>query len=435
MFLQTRPRKHNMITVGIVALQRYLGLLQDPLPRRFLIAQLLSSIGDWFNFVAVIVIADRLGVENGELAVGTALAIRFVPRLLFQGPAGALADRIRGPGLLVLSQVTMGLIALSLILLHWLPHLWLLYLLVFLLEAAYTVSRPAFMVLLIRVVPPPQRAPANGLIGLGLTAAQFIGAALGGAIYARTTEGVLFAVNASTFFLLAFLIWQVRARIPARREPAPAPVENDAVPLASYRDLTRYTSLLLYLVQQASIVVLIQAATALFVTRATELGRDESTSGLFLSMVGLGLIVGSILGGAGHYDTRRALIIVAVTEVASGVGLVLFGYTDAWALALGALIVTGFASQLSDVAGSTFFQNNLPEAVYGRFFSLFMLALSVGGLIGSFLGPLLRREMSTGASLAILFIPAIVTSVLLAWKNRAAITSSHNATADWEPTT
>lgn len=433
MFLQSRSRKHNLITVGTVALQRYLALLQDPLPRRFLIAQLLSSIGDWFNFVAVIVIADRLGVENGELAVGTALAIRFVPRLIFQGPAGALADRIRGPGLLVLSQVMMGLIALSLILLQWLPHLWLLYVLVFLLEAAYTVSRPAFMVLLIRVVPPPQRASANGMIGLGLTAAQFIGAALGGAIYVRTGESVLFAVNASTFFLLAFLIWQVRDRIPARREPAPA-AEDDS-PLASYRDLTRYSSLLLYLAQQASIVVLIQAATALFVTRATELGRDESASGLFLSMVGLGLIAGSVLGGAGHYDTRRALIIVAITEVASGVGLVLFGYTDAWVLALGALIVTGFASQLSDVAGSTFFQNNLPEAIYGRFFSLFMLALSVGGLIGSFLGPLLSREMSTGETLAVLFIPAIITSVLLAWKNRGAVTSAHNATADWEPTT
>jgi MFS family permease len=353
--------------------------------------------------------------------------------LIFQGPAGALADRIRGPGLLVLSQVAMGAIALSLITLQWLPHLWLLYALVFLLEAAYTVSRPAFMVLLIRIVPPRNRASANGLIGIGLTTAQFIGAALGGAIYEWTTETVLFVLNGGTFFLLAFLVWQVRDQIPARQQPV-IPDTSGHAPLASYGDLTRHTSLLLYLAQQASIVILIQAATALFVTRAIELGRQEGTSGLFLSMVGLGLIVGSIVGGAGHYNTRRALIIVAITELASGVGLVVFGYTDAWVLALGALVLAGFASQLSDVAGTTFFQNNLPERIYGRFFSLFMLALSIGGLAGSLLGPALQHRTSSGAALMVLFIPAIMTSVLLAWKNKSAIAARSGATADFEPT-
>jgi MFS family permease len=430
---KSRFRTHNLKSSVVLAVQRYLVLLRDPLPRRFLVAQLLSSIGDWFNFVAVIIIANRLGVENGELAVGTALAIRFVPRLIFQGPAGALADRIRGPGLLVLSQVAMGVIALSLITLQWLPHLWLLYVLVFLLEAAYTVSRPAFMVLLIRIVPPRNRASANGLIGISLTTAQFIGAALGGAIYEWTAETVLFVLNGGTFFLLAFLVWQVRDQIPSRQYPAPAEAGGHA-PLASYSDLTRYSSILLYLAQQASIVILIQAATALFVTRAIELGRQEGTSGLFLSMVGLGLIVGSIIGGGGHYNTRRALIVVAATELASGVGLVVFGFTDSWMLALGALVVTGFASQLSDVAGTTFFQNNLPEAVYGRFFSMFLLALSIGGLTGSLLGPALQRRTSTGTALMLLFIPAILTSIMLAWKHRSAIAPRSGTTADLETT-
>jgi MFS family permease len=430
---QTRFRTQDLINNSKGTFQRYLTLLRDPLPRRFIVAQLLSSIGDWFNFVAVMIIANRLGLADGELAVGTALAIRFIPRLIFQGPAGALADRIRGPGLLVASQVAMGVLALSLITLQWAPQLWLLYALVFLLEAAYTVSRPAFMVQLIRIVPPHNRASANGLIGVGLTAAQFVGAALGGAIYDWTNETVLFALNGGTFFLLALLIWQVRDQIPTfgKHEIASA---DAAVPMAGYRDLAREPSLLLYLAQQASIVILIQATTALFVTRALDLGRNDGTSGLFLSMVGLGLIVGAFVGGAGQYDTRKALIIVSVTEVVGGLGLVFFGYTDAWLLALGALIVTGFASQISDVAGTTFFQNNLPEAIYGRFFSLFILALSVGGLTGSLLGPILQRSMSTGSALMLLFIPAIVTSIMLVWKNRSAIASNGGATADLEPT-
>lgn len=427
---RSRVRAHDVIAFASTTVQRYGGLLQQPLARRFLVAQFLSSIGDWFNFVAVIVVANRLGLGHGELAVGTALALRFVPRLLFQGPAGALTDRVRGPGLLIASQVVMSLLAFAMISLRWFPHLWLLYTLLFLLEATYTVSRPAFMVLLIRIIPPEQRGSANGIISLGLTAAQFIGAAIGGLIYAWTTESLLFLVNAGTFLLLAFLIWQIRDRIPDRI--ATFGVEQPEEPLASYRDLTRQPSLMLYLAQQATVVILIQAATALFVTRALELGRPDSASGLFLSMVGLGLIIGSVAGGAGRYVTPAALIVVAATEMIGGLGLVLFGVTDAWAVALAALVLTGLASQISDVAGTTYFQNALPDAIYGRFFSLFLLALSIGGLAGSLLGPLLQRALSTGSVLAVLFIPAIVTSIPLAWKNRSAVASERRATADLE---
>ena len=420
---RTSNSPSHLVAALVEALRRYTGILQEPLPRRFLIAQLLSSIGDWFNFVAVMLVANRLGVDNGELAVGTALAIRFVPRLIFQGPAGALSDRFRGPHLLILSQAGMGLLALSLVLLRWLPELWLLYSIIFLLEALYTVSRPAFMVLLIRIVPPPQRAAANGLIGIGLTAAQFVGAALGGLVSAWTTETTLFIINSLTFFVLALLIWQVRHSIPAQAEGAPLPeMTSDGVPaLSSYRDLARQRDVMIYLAQQASIVILIQAATALFVTRALELGQPDSASGLLLSMVGLGLLAGSLLGGAGQYDTRRALRIVAVTEVASGLGLVIFGLTDVWTVALATLVLTGFASQISDVAGSTHFQNRLPEEIYGRFFSLFLLALSVGGLVGALLGPVLQQHLSTGRTLTVLFLPALLTSVALAWTSRSPV--------------
>jgi MFS family permease len=115
-----------------------------------------------------------------------------------------------------------------------------------------------------------------------------------------------------------------------------------------------------------------------------------------------------------------------------GLGLVIFGVTDAWAVALAALVLTGLASQISDVAGTTFFQNALPEAIYGRFFSMFLLALSIGGLTGSLLGPLLQRSLSTGSTLAVLFVPAILTSFPLAWKNRSAVSPTRRKTADLE---
>ena len=79
----------------------------------------------------------------------------------------------------------------------------------------------------------------------------------------------------------------------------------------------------------------------------------------------------------------------------------------------------GFATDFYEVVGLTHFQQVIPDHAYGRFFSVFLIALSAGGLVGALAGPVLEQQFGVSGSLAALAAPAVALAVLLAWMTRA----------------
>jgi fumarate reductase subunit D len=52
--------------------------------------------------------------------------------------------------------------------------------------------------------------------------------------------------------------------------------------------------------------------------------------------------------------------------------------------------------------------------VYARFYSVYLLALSAGALIGALAGPVLERILGVGISLAVLAAPSLALALVLA---------------------
>jgi hypothetical protein len=95
-----------------------------------------------------------------------------------------------------------------------------------------------------------------------------------------------------------------------------------------------------------------------------------------------------------------------------------FGNAATRPAALVALVAAGFCAVFYEVVGLTYFQQALPDAVYGRFFSVFLLALSAGALVGALAGPVLERMLGVGPVLAALAVPAVALALLLATASR-----------------
>jgi hypothetical protein len=70
--------------------------------------------------------------------------------------------------------------------------------------------------------------------------------------------------------------------------------------------------------------------------------------------------------------------------------------------------------QVEEIAGLTGFQNQLPEGVYGRVFSLFLVAGAAGSIAGGVIGPALAETLGTGQSLAVLGMPGVVLALVFA---------------------
>src|SRR5215217_637224 len=359
-----------------------------------------SEIGDWFNTVALISLAYGFG--DGALGVGGMFAARMLIRLLCQGPAGAYVDRHAGRTLLFTNQLLMAVIASSFAILVVVPELWLLYLMVILLEVSNCIARPAFMVELKLEAPEEHRSAANGALFAGMTTAQLIGPVLGALVLGPFGAAVVFIINGLTFLGMAFAVTQLSGGLKAsRRNEAPQDHANQAGTGKLKPDVIGYTWLLrrldlsLYMLACLSLALLVQATITLFVVRALTLGLDDGGVGYFYAAVAAGSVFGSIVAGA-RAEHAAPLYPAAVTMGLCAIALAVFGVAGTVLLSIGTLVIAGFSTDFYEVVGLTYFQNFLPDAVYARFFSLFLLALSAGSLVGALVGPVLERALGVG---------------------------------------
>jgi MFS family permease len=394
-----------------------------------LAAGFISEIGDWFNIVALVALSFHF--TESATGVGGMLAVRMLARLICQGPAGTFVDRHAGRRLLFISQLVMAVIATAFVLLTSIPALWLLYFLVVALEAANCIARPAFMVELRAEAPEEQRAAANGAYFASATTAQLIGPLLGAVALSAFGPVPVFALNGLTFLAVAAAValmrGGLRGEITANALAMTTHHAASEAPARGYAWLLRRQDLSLYALVCLSLSLLVQATIALFVVRAYALGLGDGGVGLFYAAVAIGSIAGSIVAGS---SGRLAIPLFAtgVSMVACALALAGFGHIGSVALAMTALVIAGFATDFYEVVGLTYFQHSIPEALYGRFFSVFLLALSAGGLIGALAGPALAEELGAGMSLVALAVPSVALASLLAGLARSWHATASNAT-------
>ncbi|MGH2531997.1 MAG: MFS transporter [Thermomicrobiales bacterium] len=398
------------------ALDRYSQVLSQRTTRTLLMTFVVSAVGDWLNLVALMALAYQFG--DGALGVGGMLALRMVPGLVLQGLSGALVDRMPGKAILIGSQITMGLVAWSFMTLESIGSLWLLYSLVLLLETVNTLARPAFMVRIVGSVADDQRGAVNGLIGMALTTAQLVGASIGAIILGFLSPRPLFLVNGITFMVIALVVSRVNVTPvaeSARRlaERAGERFGSTGGSVAGYVAMIRRPDIFAYCFLTLTVSMLIQAAAALFESRARDLSLGEGGAGVFFAAVAIGLLVGGALAGAGIYRKRTTLHLIAAAEIASALGLVAFGLADRLTIAALALVLTGIAAELAEVPALTYFQHRLPTTVYGRFFSLFLMASAAGGLIGALVGPVLERGLGEARALQLMTVPILISAFVL----------------------
>jgi predicted MFS family arabinose efflux permease len=403
-------------------LDHYRAVLAERNVALLLGAGIVSEIGDWFNTVALISLSYGLG--DGALGVGGMFAARMLIRLLCQGPAGSLVDRHAGRTLLFTSQIFMAIVASSFVLLVVVPELWLLYVLVILLEAINCVGRPAFMVELKAEAPEDQRSAANGALFASMTTAQLVGPLLGALVLAPFGAAAVFALNGLTFLAVALAVTRLRGGLRANREiprlpdvANPPGLGKPAPDVLGYAWLLRRQDLSLYMLVCLSLALLVQATITLFVVRSITLGLGEGGVGLFYAAVAAGSISGSIVAGA-RAQHAAPLYPAAVAMGLCAIALAVFGVVGTVLLSIVALVIAGFATDFYEVVGLTYFQNSLPDAVYARFFSVFLLALSAGSVVGALGGPVLERMLGVGTSLVALAAPSLALALVLAAMSR-----------------
>ena len=187
----------------------YLQLLRSNKSfRRLWLGQVISELGNWFNFIAALGLVRA--VSNADPEVTTImLVVRLLPFTLFAPLAGAFVDRFSRRKVMIVSDIARVSVALAMLLVRRPEDLWIAYACTVILsffgaffEAAKNASVP-------NITGDRDLLAGNALMFSSRFLLMAFGAALGGWTAATVGYKAAFVVNALSFAASAYSVWLI----------------------------------------------------------------------------------------------------------------------------------------------------------------------------------------------------------------------------------
>jgi MFS family permease len=183
---------------------------------------LISNVGTWMQRVAQDWLVLTQLTQHDASALGIVMGLQFAPQLLFLPWTGSAADRLNQRKLLMLTQATMGMLALILgvLTVAGVIQLWHVYVFAFLSGSAAALDAPVRQTFVAEMVGDEDLPNAVALNSTSFNAAQMIGPAIAGLLIAKVGIGWAFLLNGLSFG--AVLISMSFFRLPELRSSARA---------------------------------------------------------------------------------------------------------------------------------------------------------------------------------------------------------------------
>ena len=159
-------------------------------------------------------------------AVGIVMGLQFAPQLLLLPWTGLAADRFNQRKLLMLTQATMGILALILgvLTIEGVTRLWHVYVFAFLFGSAAALDAPVRQTFVAELVGDEHLPNAVALNSTSFNAGRMIGPALAGLLIAKVGTGWAFLINGISFAgvlisMSLFRVSELQPSVRARRAP------------------------------------------------------------------------------------------------------------------------------------------------------------------------------------------------------------------------
>jgi dTMP kinase len=390
---------------------------------RLWVAQAVSSLGDWLGFLAILVLASRVGTSAPGASVGLVMAARIIPGFFLSAGAGVLIDRMDRKQVMVVTMVVRAAVVATL------PFVNSVLGLVFaslVLELATLFFSPALAALVPNVVPARKLTTANSLgmaaaygtfpLGAGLFAllakvAEWLGSIE--VLDALKTDqyAVAFYANVACYVVSAVLIYRVRVEqthlagdeAPSTSASRPGSTDGasgrDQAPINLGQVFTEikegwHYAFINPVVRSVNIGLacgLIGGGMLVPLGQTFSedvLGAGPSGFGVFVFALGVGVAVGVI--GVSALQKRLHKVRTFVGSVwCAGLALIVGVSTSTLELAAVFVAVMGMCAGSVYVLGFTLLHENVEDELRGRIFAALYTLVRLCVLLSMAIGPIL----------------------------------------------
>ncbi len=339
--------------------------------RLLFFGQLVSNLGDWLDFLALLVLIAYVW-HDGAAALAAVAVVLAVPWIVVAPLAGVWADRLPKRAAMIGCDLSRAVVVLGLV---FAPNLAVLLVLVALKTTLSTLFSPAEQATIRTVVPEDQLFSANALSQLALQATKVLGPALGGVLVGLSSPRTAFGVDAATFVVSAAILSRMR---PIESLAATAAADDEEEEPSFWQELREGMA---YVVSRRALVVAIggiSLATFLLLAFDTlsplafmQLGVGRTLFGLAVAAIGLGGALGAtVIGRSGNRFNPFVLLgagKIAVGGLVAFIGFVLLTHAHVPRLVwVAVLFSVGFAAAGILVSAPTIIQMETPAALMGR---------------------------------------------------------------------
>ena len=376
---------------------------------------LVSNVGTWMQRVAQDWLVLTQLTHHDASALGIVMGLQFAPQLLFLPWTGSAADRLNQRKLLMLTQATMGVLALVLgvLTIAGVVRLWHLYVFAFLSGSAAALDAPVRQTFVAEMVGDHDLPNAVALNSTSFNAAQLIGPAVAGLLIARVGIGWAFLLNGLSF--AAVLISMSFFRLSELRTSARAHRTTSGF-LEGLRYVWRKPDL------RAILIMLFLIGTfglnfPIFISTmaVSVLHSDARGFGLLSSIMAVGTLSGSLFAAGRHKPSLASLLVGAGIF---GLGCTLAGLAPGYWWFGAALVVIGAAGLTFTNGTNSIMQLSTEPAMRGRVMAL-RVGIALGGTpigapivgwVANHFGPRWALGIGAGAG----FTAALVAAYVLA---------------------
>lgn len=374
---------------------------------RLWIGQIVSSLGDWLGFFAIVVIADRVGGASSEASIGLVVGARIVPGFFFATIAGVLVDRWDRKRTMIVCDISRGAVLATL---PFIDTVWGLVLASFLLEIPTLFWSPAKEASVPNLVPADHLTTANSLsliaaygtfpiAGLLFAALAKVADWLGGIEglerlrVDQATVAIWFDVV--TFFVSATVIATI-----ALPKVKRADVRGRISLGDTFRDLKAGWRFIF--INPVVRSVMVGLGTGLIgggmlvplgpIFSKEVLGGGPAGFGLLITALGTGVAGGIVTLSVVQRRLPRVKVFIGSVMLA-GTSLVVGASTSSLAIAFTSVMVLGVCAGSVYVVGFTILHSSVDDELRGRIFStlytLVRLCLLISFAVGPFMAGLL----------------------------------------------
>jgi MFS family permease len=350
--------------------------------RRLWIGQVISELGNWFNFIAALGLVRVVSNASPE-ATTIVLLCRLVPFTLFAPLAGAFVDRRSRRVVMIVTDIARVIVALGFLLVRRPQDLWIAYTCTVLLSLFGTFFEAAKNAAVPNITGERDLLAGNALMFSSRFLLMSFGAALGGFTAANVGYKAAFIVNAISFLASAYSVWLIPEEETRQTHPPVALLDNSGKRRRTYFSDIRegWTFIISHVPVATILAVNILWATGggainlisdrlggLVFAGENGISADSAVAALYFA-AGMGLFVGMMIArrvGVYFETLGKTAAFIGWSLVAQGVVFALIGMMPSLVLACVLLFVSRILLGAEFAVQETLLMRLVPDYLRGR---------------------------------------------------------------------